>query len=192
MALEDIFKALEEQADKEIQEILQDASDQVEAIEEDANEEAASMRDRLVSDMERVTRNEGSRTTNAARLESKKQVAAVKQEAVVGTFDMALGKLVDERSNDGYPALFTALAVEAAEGLDGEIEVLVDPADVVLAEKVFANMDVPVTIRGELKTAGGLVLLTKQGRVIRRNTFEERLEKVRFMIQSDVAEILFA
>ena len=57
MALEDIFRALEEQADKEIQEILQDASDPVEAIEEDASEEAASMRERLVGDMERVTHN---------------------------------------------------------------------------------------------------------------------------------------
>lgn len=191
MALEDIFQALEEQADKEIEEILQDARDQAEAIEEDADDEAQSVRQRLLDEMERVTKSEGTRTTNAARLESKKQVAAIKQEAVSEAFDAALVKLGSERSSDGYPAIFRALAEEALEGVEGDAEVLVDPADVTLAQSTFSDLGFSAEVKGELETAGGLVVLMHDGRIMRRNTFEERLEKVRNLIQSDVAEILF-
>lgn len=192
MALEDIFQALEDQADKEVEEVLQDARDQAEAIEEDARDEAEAIHKRLVSEMERSTKSQGTRTTNAARLDSKKQVAAIKQEAVAASFDAALSELETERSSSAYPEVFRALAVEAIEGVDEDMEVLVDPADVALAESVFADMGLSVPIRGELSTSGGLVVLTHGGRVMRRNTFEERLDKVRSLIQSEVAEILFA
>jgi vacuolar-type H+-ATPase subunit E/Vma4 len=191
MALEDIFQALEDQADKEIEEILQDARDQADAIEEDARDEAAAIHKRLVSEMERTTKSEGTRTTNAARLDSKKQIAAIKQQAVADTFDAALRELETERSSDGYPTVFRSLAEEAVEGLDGDMEVQVDPADVALAERTFSDMGLSPTIKGELPTAGGLVVLTRGGKVMRRNTFEERLDKVRQLIQADVAEILF-
>ena len=99
---------------------------------------------------------------------------------------------------DAGPALLAEAAPllvrngqEAVEGLDGEMEVLVDPADVALAEKTFSDMGLSPTIKGELPTAGGLVVLTQGGKVMRRNTFEERLDKVRQLIQADVAEILF-
>jgi vacuolar-type H+-ATPase subunit E/Vma4 len=192
MALEDIFQALEEQADKEIEEILQDARDQAEAIEEDARDEAETIRSRLVAETERTARSEGARTANAARLDSKKQVAAIKQEAVAKTFDSALSELESERSSGEYPKVFRALAEEAVESLDGTLEILVDPADVELAQRTFSEMGRDATVKGDISTSGGLVVLTQGGRVMRRNTFEERLDKVRQLIQSDVAEILFA
>jgi V/A-type H+-transporting ATPase subunit E len=191
MALEDIFQALEEQADKEIEEILQDARDQAAAIDEEAIDEAEAVRQRLVGEMARVTQSQGTRTTNAARLESKKQIAAIKQEAVEASFDAALDRLAEQRATKDYADIFRSLAEEAVVGLDGEMDVLVDPADVQLAESAFDDLGIQVTVAGELETTGGLVVRTHGGRIMRRNTFEERLEKVRHLIQSDVAEILF-
>jgi vacuolar-type H+-ATPase subunit E/Vma4 len=191
MALEDIFSALEEQADKEIEQILQDARDQAEAIAEEADDEAQTLRERMVNDRERTTRSSAVRTTNAARLDSKKRVAAIKQQAVEDVFKAALGRLAAARAGSDYDGVFVALAEEAIAGLDGELEVLVDPADLALAEKTFAELDVPVSIRADIETAGGLIVMTNEGRVMRRNTLEERMGKLRQMTQSDVAEILF-
>jgi vacuolar-type H+-ATPase subunit E/Vma4 len=76
--------------------------------------------------------------------------------------------------------------------VSGEMVVLVDPADEELARRVLADTGVDAEVRGELSTSGGVAVLTGNGRIMRRNTLEDRLDKVRHSIQSEVAEILFS
>lgn len=192
MALEDIFRALEEQAEKECEEILQDARDQAESIGAEASDQADTIRATRTEDASRITRQRASHTVNAAKLEAKKQVAAVKEEAVSDVFDRALKSLDDVRGSAGYPAVFRSLAEEAVAGLEGDLEVWVDPSDAALAEETFKAMSMGVKVRPELETRGGLVVTTDGGRIMRRNTLENRLEKVRLLAQADVAEILFS
>ncbi|MDZ4064990.1 MAG: V-type ATP synthase subunit E, partial [Coriobacteriia bacterium] len=128
----------------------------------------------------------------AAKLESKKRVAAVKQRAVADAFKTALDELGNVRSSGKYPAIFRALVEEAVAGVEGEIEALVDPADVEIARSTFSALGTQAVIKPEVKSSGGLIVRTQNGRIMRRNAFEDRLEKVEPSIQSDVAEILFS
>lgn len=191
MALEDIFRALEDQAQLECDQILESARDQAQAISDDAAEEAESIRSSRIAEAERVVRSRASRTLNSARMDGKKRVSAVKEEAVNATFEKALGALGAVRTTPDYSATFKALVEEAVSGLDGEMEVLVDAADEQLAVGALKEIGIDAPVKPELSTAGGLVVSMNGGRIMRRNTLESRLEKVGLVAQAEVAEILF-
>jgi vacuolar-type H+-ATPase subunit E/Vma4 len=191
MALEDIFRALEEQAQLECDQILESARDQAGAILEDATEEAEAIRKSRIEESERSVRSRAARTMNTTRMDGKKRVSAVKEQAVSSTFDKALDALSSMRASAEYPAAFKALFDEAVAGLEGDLDVLVDPADEQLAAKTLADSGIKATLRPELSTAGGLIVSTNGGRIMRRNTLESRLQKVGLIAQAEVAEILF-
>jgi len=191
MGLEDIFRALEEQAAKDSEAVLVEARSHADAIMQEAQNEAARARDSHVADAERVARSRSAQDLNSAKLDARKRLAAVKERAVSEVFDRAMDGLVSARTSADYPAAFRRLADEALEGVTGEYSVLVDPADVELAKRVLGEMGVSAEVRGDLSTAGGVVVSTESGRVMIRNTLEDRLEKLRGLAQADVAEILF-
>jgi len=192
MGLEDIFRALEEQAAKDSEGVLEEARAHAASITDEAEHEAARARDHHVSEAERSARSRSAQELNSAKLEARKKIAAVKERAVTKAFDEALGELSKVRGDASYATAFAKLADEALEGVDGEFSVLVDPADVGLATTFLADKGIDAEVRGDLVTAGGLVVSTESGRVMRRNTLEDRLDKLRGLAQADVAEILFS
>jgi len=192
MALEDIFKALDEQADEECEQLLREARDHGDVILADAEEQAETIRSARVSDAERVTRTRASKSVNAAKLEARKRVAAVKERAVDAAFDRASGLLGSVRGTERYATAFKTLAQEALAGVEGDVEVVVDPADEKLAAETLASLGVSARITTDIKTAGGLVVVMPGGRITRRNTLEDRLDKVREQAQAAVAEIIFS
>lgn len=192
MALEDIFKALDQQADDEVEELLQEARDHADVIAADAEEQAESIRVAHVNEVERVTRARALQKANAARLEARKSISAVKQAAVEQAFDRASARLHEARTKGNYPEVFHALLKEALEGVDGDFTVEVDPADADLARSVLAEAGAGGSVKADLSTAGGLAVDTSGGRIIRRNTLEDRLERVREIDQAAVAEHIFS
>ncbi|PKQ30089.1 MAG: hypothetical protein CVT60_01995 [Actinobacteria bacterium HGW-Actinobacteria-10] len=191
MALEDIFRALEDQAQLECDQILESARDQAEAIVQEAMDEAETIRSSRIEESERLVMSRAARTLNSARMDGKKRVSAVKEQAVSATFDKSLDALSSIRGTAEYASIFGALVDEAVAGLEGEIEVLVDPADAEIAAKAISETGLTAGIKPEIDTAGGLIVSTNGGRVMRRNTLESRLEKVGLIAQAEVAEILF-
>ncbi|MDF1542680.1 MAG: V-type ATP synthase subunit E [Anaerosomatales bacterium] len=192
MALEDIFRALDEQADKECEDILATARAQAEAILADAEEQAAGICSACVEHTESAMQRKAAKQTNAARLEGKKKVASVKEAAVSDAFEKSAERLASIRTRDTYPAMFKSLVSEALAGVSGDMVLLVDPSDEALARQALDELGVDAEVRTELTTSGGVAVLTGNGRIMRRNTLEDRLDKVRNSIQSDVAEILFS
>jgi vacuolar-type H+-ATPase subunit E/Vma4 len=190
MAIEDIFRALEEQADAECSEILRVAEAQAASLKEEARREADRIKAQKLAVVEDVVKAKAGKTLNAARLEKRKALAAVRDRAVDGVFDDALVKLGKMRGTGEYERVFAALAGEALGGMTGECEILVDPADIALAEKASASLGVGCTVKAGASTKGGLVATMHGGRITRRNTFESRLAKVRTLAQARVAEIL--
>ena len=190
MAIEDIFRALEEQADAECAELIHIAETQAASITEEARLEADKIKQRKMDAVADIVRSKAGKTLNAARLENKKELAAVRDEAVEKVFSTAASALAGVRSTPRYEGVFKALAEEALAGVEGECTVLVDPADAALAEKTLKSMNVECTLSPTISTAGGLVVSTVGGRVLRRNTFEARLAKARSLAQAQVAGIL--
>ncbi len=191
MGLEDIFRALEEQAAKDSEAVLVEARAHAAAIIDEANSEATRAREAQVSEAARSARLHSAQDLNSAKLEARKKLAAVKESAVSTVFDHAMVELGKARASSEYSEAFRRLTDEALEGVEGEFVVLVDPADVDLALAVLKEKGLSADVRGDLSSAGGVVISTEGGRVMRRNTLEDRLEKLRGLAQADVAEILF-
>jgi len=190
MAIEDIFKALDEQARCECDDLLAVAQGQASSIMEEARREADRLTQAKVDAAGESAGTKASKTVNAGRLEARKRLAGVRDAAVVRVFDDTLTKLGSFRSSPEYPAVFKALAEEALVGVDGPCELVVDPADADLARGVAASHGGVCTVATSLTSVGGVTVTAAGGRVLRSNTFESRLEKARGLVQARVAEIL--
>src|SRR5450759_3733095 len=169
MAIEDIFRALEEQADEECRMILEGAKAQAKGIEEEAREEAKRIRDRRVEVADVSVRARAQHLLNAARLENRKATAAAKDDGVEGVF-----------------------AEAALNGVEGGVVVRVAASDAKLATATLAELGHKGEVEADLDTTGGLVVVSNGGTVIRRNTFEDRVLKARPLVQSQISETLFA
>ena len=192
MAIEDILKALDEQARADSEAVLEESREHARLIVEEGEREAQQIHDRFSRQAESVANAAAAKKVNAARLESKMIVSSVKGDAVVDAFDTALGKLSELRAGGTYETLFLALAKEALAGLTGPVTVSVAPADAALASRAAEAAGLSATIDPTLQAAGGLVVEAYGGRVVRRNTLEDRLERTRQLLQADVAKVLFS
>jgi vacuolar-type H+-ATPase subunit E/Vma4 len=116
----------------------------------------------------------------------------VRGEGLDGVFDTARQQLTKLRQRSDYSQLFASLAREALDGVEGSVVIRVSPADVDLARQTASQLGVTAEVRGDLETAGGLVVEAAGGKIVRRNTFEDRLDRARPYIQADVARVLLA
>ena len=182
MAIEDIFKALEEQADAEVNHILHVATVQSDAVEHEARDEAERITGAKIEAADHAVRTKATKAVNAARLQVKRDLAEVRDHAVDAVFAEAKERLAAMRGTAEYERVFAGLAKEALAGMDSECEVQVAPAD--------AELGVTATVVPTLDTIGGLIVSAHGGRVVRRNTFESRMLKARSVAGARVAEVL--
>ncbi|MBN2840619.1 MAG: V-type ATP synthase subunit E [Coriobacteriia bacterium] len=190
MAIEDIFRALEEQADDEVNRILHAATVQADAVEHEARDEAERITGLKIQAADVAVQARAAKAVNAARLQVKRDLAQVRDSAVEASFDEAAKRLATMRGTPEYERVFAGLVEEACKGLESECEIQVDPADADLARKVATDLGITFTVAPTLETIGGLVVSTHGGRVVRRNTFETRLQKASAVAGTHVAEVL--
>jgi vacuolar-type H+-ATPase subunit E/Vma4 len=190
MAIEDIFRALEEQADSECRDILNAADIQAASIVEEARAEAERIKQRKLEAVEEGLRARAGKIVNDARLDAKRALAQVREQLVNQVFDAAAARLASMRGDSAYERVFRGLAEEALAGADGSCVVTVAPADVEIARTVLADLAVSGEVEADDAITGGLVVSLHGGRVVRRNTFDSRLQKVRTTAEAAVAEIL--
>ena len=191
MAIEDILIALDEQAKAESEAVLEEAREHAKLIIEEGEREAQNIHEGFARQVERVASAESAKKVNAARLEAKMIVSSVKGDGVGSVFDTAMRKLPEVR-NERYDDLFAALAAEALVGLQGPVTISVEAQDAQRAERGAAAAGLEATVETTLQTAGGLVVEANGGRIVRRNTLEDRLERSRQLVQADVARVLFS
>ena len=191
MAIDDILRALDDQAQADCDEIVGESREHAKLIVEEAELQAQAIHDKYIHQVEQVATAKASKQVNAARLEAKMIVSSVKGGGVASVFDDARAQLGSVRES-GYEALFGALAAEALEGVSGAVTIHTAPADTMLAEKAVAATGLPAEVLGDLETAGGLIVDTGGGKIIRRNTLEDRLDRVTQYLRADVARVLFS
>jgi len=191
MAIEDILKTLDEQAQDDCDAVLGEANEHAALIIDDARRAADAVHEGYARQVERVARAEAARAVNAARLETKMLVSSAKGDGVGSVFDTARAQLKTLRDAK-YDALFAALAAEAFEGVEGDVVVRVAPEDADRATRAAAAAGLTAQVDATLVSAGGLIVEAYGGRVIRRNTLEDRLDRVSQYKQADVARVLFS
>jgi vacuolar-type H+-ATPase subunit E/Vma4 len=192
MAIEDILRALDEQADGDCRALVDKAKEQAKTILAEAKAEADKIRDAKIAVTEAQVRSRAVQIVNAAKLERRRQVTAAQDAGIDVVYAKAGDTLSGRRGTKAYEELFRALAQEAVERTVGDVVVQVAPVDAALATKVMSDLGVKAEIDASASILGGLTVISAEGRVYRRNTLDDRLVKVRKFVQADVAEILFA
>jgi vacuolar-type H+-ATPase subunit E/Vma4 len=171
--------------------IVGEAREHAKLIVEEAERQAQQIHDTFVNQVERVAKLNASKQVNAARLESKMMVSSVKGDGLTSVFDQAETQLFSAR-DAGYDALFAALAAEALSGVSGSVTIRVTAKDTELAHKAALDAGIEAEVVADLDSAGGLVVETGGGKIIRRNTLEDRLDRARQFVRADVATVLFS
>jgi vacuolar-type H+-ATPase subunit E/Vma4 len=190
MAMDDILKALEEQAESDCAEIIDQAKAEADAILRDAREQAEAAKEARLQRTRAQVEPRASQLVNSARLQNKRDIEAARAAAIEEVFDAAGRKLAELRGDPAaYGVLLKALLDEALAGSEGDAEALVDQADVALLAPVVSS--VTCTVTAAETPMGGVTVMTCDGKVARRNTLEDRLEAVHRSSTSQVAEILF-
>lgn len=192
MAIEDILKALEEQAQADIDALMSEAGEHANHILDEARSEATRIREHYSQQVEKAAEGKAAKQVNATRLAAKMAVSSVRGQGLESVFSASKEKLGTLRSQKGYQELFNKLAEEAAAGLEGSLLIHVDPADAAQAKSAISALKLDATVATDISTAGGLTVEADGGRVVRRNTLEDRLDRARQLVEADVARVLFA
>jgi vacuolar-type H+-ATPase subunit E/Vma4 len=187
MALEDLLRAIEGEADEERRRADRDRSAAATAIVEAARQEAAAVEVQLTGAPEGEALAEAERERAQARLQAAETVRGARERA----FGSLLGRIRDElaalRGSDAYPAVLRALLAESRAALPEGRELRVDHRDAELAASLAGELRVVTT----LDTWGGVELAGDDGRTV-RNTLEERLANADQLLRGRFARWLAA
>jgi len=190
VAVEDIFRALEAEGEKERREIIGRAKEQAKSIVDEAEEQARRIAQDKVDKVCASLAGEQAQILNSARLRQIKETTAKKEAYIRRAFDEARQHL-NLRDKSGYEKTFELLAKEAVGLRPGKVRVYVDPRDASVAQAVLPRLCADFELYTELECLGGLRVTTDDGRVTHLNTIDSRLEKARQALKSKVASILF-
>lgn len=170
MALDDLLRAIETEADEERLLADRERSAAATAIVEAARQEAAAVEAELARAPEGEAVAEAERERALARLRAARTVRVAREEAFVSLLGRIREELAALRGTDRYPTVFRALVGESRAALPEGRVLRVDRRDADLAASMAGDLQVDAT----LDTWGGVQLAGDDGRTI-RNTLEERL-----------------
>ena len=191
MAIEDILRAMEADAEAEREAILLAARQEAEQVLARAREDAERTRTRRVEAELRGLRSEQARQLNDARLAGLRAVAAARERLLTTTFSEAAIKLSSVREWPDYPAIFQRLYEEAvAELSEDNLTLRVDPRDHDLARSLAHRPDTTVGIEPALSCLGGVEVAANAGRVVVLNTIEHRLARAKETMREELLELV--
>lgn len=170
MALSDLLRAIEDDANAERLVHDRKTAAAAAAIIEQARSDAVAVEAELAAAPELEARAEAARRLALARLAVAGAVRAAREDAFISLRDALCDQLAGLRRSERYPAVFRALLHESRSALPGAEELRIDPRDADLAASLAVDMRVVTA----LDTWGGVELADDRGRTI-RNTLEERL-----------------
>ena len=213
--IEKITQRMEDDAQREINEVLTTARTQADEITRRCREQADKESAAIVARGESAAAEREKRLESMAEMESRKLVLAAKQEVLHEAFTMALEKLCT-LPDEEYIELLAALAVKAARTGREEVifsqkdrnrvgKAVVTKANDALARKVAPRLpnDLTDTKAGAILAGTGMLTLAEETRPIKGGiilsdgdvetncTFETLVRLQRENISGEVAKVLF-
>ena len=184
MALADLLRAIEAEADAERARADRETAAEAAAIVERARDEAGALEAALTAAPETEARAEAVQMRALARLDASSALRSAREDAFGSLLTGIRETLAALRGTDAYPALFEALLAESRAALPSARELRVDRRDADLALPLADGLGVELT----LDTWGGLELASDDGRTI-RNTLEERLANAEPLLRRRFAQM---
>jgi vacuolar-type H+-ATPase subunit E/Vma4 len=190
MPLEHILRAMQAQADSEIEGITRAAEAEIAQLIAEAEAQAQVIRARHRARVEPMLVTEVAALQNKAKLGALRATAHAREQLLADAFDQAQARLALIRESKEYAAIFRALAREAVEASGGDLIARVDPRDVMLARTAFVELGASAEVETQPIPLGGLEVMTRDERVAIINTLAARLQRARGVLRGPVARIL--
>jgi vacuolar-type H+-ATPase subunit E/Vma4 len=184
MALADLLRAIEAEADAERARADRETAAEAAAIVEQAREDAGAIEAALTAAPETEARAEALEMRALARLDASSAVRSASEDAFGSLLTGIRATLAALRGTEAYPALLEALLAESRAALPSARELRVDQRDADLALPLADGLRIELT----LDTLGGLELASDDGRTI-RNTLEERLANAEPLLRTRFAQM---
>jgi len=188
----ELVAILERESAAEIERILAEARERAAQVTAEARRQAE---DQLQAARERA---EGERKAALARAGSAAQVRAAalvlraKDRAIAEVFTRAEAELRRiQQDKARYAAALRALIREAATGLNGRLVVEVHPEDQDLSKRAVRDLGLDADVATSADVSGGVRVFTADRRFVVENTLASRVERVRPVLASEVARLLW-
>lgn len=182
---------LEKEASAEIEAILSEANERASEIVSKAKEEAAS----IASQISRSAASQAEalvvRAKSAAQLESS-SLRLKAQHGVVENVMEAVKAKITALKGKAYEETLGKLLKEATASVNGKVkELIVNPKDLKLAEKLLADEGLKAVISSSESIEAGLRLKAEGSNVSIENSLMGRLNALKDELASDVSRVLF-
>ena len=188
----ELTELLEKEAAVECARILEDARVQVEAIGAQARREAQSYLEaqkRLAETERQAVR---MKAESAAQLHAASLVLQAKDEALTAILAEAEAELKRITQNKTqYAKVLRGLIQEGATGLSGRLTVEVHPDDLQVARQAVKEAGLDAEVKSSTAISGGVRLVTSDGRFMVENPLTSRLERIKPVLASEVAALLW-
>ncbi|HEB13052.1 MAG TPA: hypothetical protein ENI11_05205 [Actinobacteria bacterium] len=200
MALDDILKSLETEADEQSADILARAESQATRIIAEAQEDSQKIISASKETGAENLRSQEAKILLEARFKARLKIAEAKEELIDEVFARVEELIVSFPDRPDYEDVFKHLALEAFQGsnLDGhESTVKVNSRDVGLAESFVAGKNMsgknlgPIRISDSDEINSGVAIVADGGRRTGLNTLESRLTKAKQLLRPSVGATLF-
>lgn len=188
----ELISILEKEAAAETERILAEARAQAEQITVEARKEAEAIREAARQRAEAERKAGQTRAQSAAQLKASSLVLQAKDSAIAEVFEKAHAELARVgRDRTVYLRLLRALMKEASSELAGRLIIEVDAADVDAARRAATDLGLDADVRTSGDVSGGVVISTTDGRFTVQNTLASRLERVKPVLATEVANLLW-
>jgi vacuolar-type H+-ATPase subunit E/Vma4 len=185
MALDDLLRAIETEADADRARAADEAAAAAATVVERARRDADALETELAEAGAAEGRAASARGRALARLDAEASIRSAREEAFASLVSGIQSELAAVRETSSYPELFRALVTESRAALPTGSVLRVDPRDADLAVAVVRGLRVEPT----LDTWGGVELASDHGRIL-RNTLEERLANAELLLRERLAQRL--
>ena len=192
MALADILRAMEQQAQDEIARVQAQAEAEAIALIAKVEEEARRIKARHLARVMPRLQQERARLLSAAKLAVQREVMLAREALLEEAFTAAHAVLAGWREQPEYPQHLRRLMGEIVHELGHELSLVIDARDAALVRCIAAELGVQAHITLGLHTAGGLEASTPDGRITVLNTIETRLQRSQQYLRRELASILSA
>lgn len=188
----ELVAILEKESAAEIERIDSEARAQAQGILEEARKAAAAELEEQKVRAETERRAGVARAQSSAQVRAAAQILQAKDQAIADVFRRAEETLRNfQRDKGRYPGALRAMIREAASGLEGRIVIDVHPDDRDLAKHAVRELGLDAEIATAEEVRGGVRVATADRRFVVENTLQSRLERIKPVLASEVAALLW-
>ena len=192
MTYENLIASMDVSAEKSITERIQKAHQEGEEIKRSAEAKAETITASHLENAQKSAEIERNKLIYNAKAENKMRIIKEKDAVIQRAFFDAKKSLDSFRDHPSYKEDFKKMLQEAVRELEGEkVSLHIDTRDETLCRQVLDELGRNSEIVGDLTSAGGLAVSTKDGKVVISNTIESRLNNAKELLKREIFSTLF-